>query len=98
VQTMFDWFDILFIVVAICTAIGVHLVVKESNFASNERLMLIMLAVSISAIIALHALYLNTSIGLMSLYDLPVGLAAIIIVYAAAYFVGLWKLRNKILH
>ncbi len=91
---MFDWFDILFIVVAICTAIGVHLVVKESNFVGNEKLILTMLAVSISAIIAMHAFYLNTSIGLMLLYDLPVGLAGIIIVYVADYFVERWKLNK----
>lgn len=50
-----------------------------------------MLAVSISAIMAMHAFYLNTSIGLMLLYDLPVGLAGIIIVYVADYFVERWK-------
>lgn len=94
-QTMFDWFDILFIVVAICTAIGVHLVANRSNFVGNEKLFLTMLTISISAIIALHAFYLNTSIGLMSSYDLPVGLAGIIIVYVVEYFVERWKLKRE---
>jgi len=93
-QAMFDWFDILFIVIAIFTAVGIHLVAKESNFKGSEKLLLMMLVVSVGAIIAFHAFYLDTSIGIISLYDLPVGLAGIIIVYAADYFVGSWKAKK----
>jgi len=91
---MFDWFDILFIVIAIFTAVGIHLVARESNFKGSEKLFLVMLVVSVGAIIAFHAFYLNASIGLISLYDLPVGLAGIIIVYAADYFVESWKSKK----